>query len=62
MAPSILYEPLQTTTLEDEMQQWIDEQYVEGTNVFKMSYFDFMPMGTELVGDEIRDMPTTQPQ
>ena len=44
------------------MQKWIDEQYVEGTNVFQMSYFDFMPMGTKLVSDKIRDTPTNQPQ
>lgn len=44
------------------MQQWIDEHNVEGTDVFKMSYFDFMPVGTELVGDKIKDTPTNQPQ
>ena len=39
MHPSILEERLQTTTSEDEMQQWIDEQDVEGTDVFKMLHF-----------------------
>ena len=61
-SPSIPNELLQTTTSEDEMQQWIDEKYVEGTNVFRMSYFYFMPMGTELVREKIRDMPTNEPQ
>ena len=41
---SIPDEPIQTTTSKDEMQQWIDEQYVEGTDIFQMSYFDFMPI------------------
>lgn len=44
------------------MQQWIDEQEGEGTDVFQMSDFDFMPIGTKLVGEKIRDTPTNQPQ
>ena len=39
------------------MQKWIDEQDVEVTDGFQMSYFDFMPIGTKLVRDKIRDTP-----
>jgi hypothetical protein len=60
--PLIPDQPIQATTSEDEMQQWIDEKDVEGTDVFQMSDFDFMPIGTKLVGDKIRDTPTNQPQ
>ena len=44
------------------MQQWIDEQDVEGIDVFKISNFDFMLVGTKLVGDNIQDTPTNEPQ
>ena len=44
------------------MQQWIDEKDIEGTDVFEISNFDFMPIDTKLVGDKIRDTPTNQPQ
>ena len=44
------------------MQQWINEQDIEGTNIFKMSDFDFMPIGTKLIGDKIKDTPTNEPQ
>jgi len=60
--PPIPKQPIQTTTSEDEMQQWIDEQDVEGNDVFKMSDFYFMPFGTKLVGDKIRDTLNNQPQ
>ena len=40
----------------------MDEHDVEGDDVFKMSYFDFMPMGTKLVGDKIKDTPIGEPQ
>ena len=40
----------------------MDEKNIEGINIFKMLYFDFMLVGTELVGKKIRDMPTNQPQ
>lgn len=62
IAPPILEERLQTTTSEDEMQQWIDEKDVEGTDIFKMLDFDFMPICTKLVGDKIRDTPRNEPQ
>ena len=51
-------EPLETTTSEDEVQQWVDEKDVEGANIFKMLDFDFMPIGKKLVGGQIRDTPT----
>ena len=44
------------------MQQWIDEHDVEGTNVFQMSDFDFMLVGTKLVKDKIRNTLANQPQ
>ena len=44
------------------MQQWIDEQDAKGTDIFKMSDFDFMPIRIELIGDKIRDTPTNEPQ
>ena len=58
----ILEEPLQTTTFEEKMQQWIDKKDIERTGIFKMSDFNFMPVGIELVGDKIRDTLTNQPQ
>lgn len=60
--PSILEKPIQSTTSEDEMKQWIYEQDVEGTYVLKIPYFDLMSVGTELVVDKIRNTPTNQPQ
>ena len=47
--------------LEDELQYWIDKQEDQGVDVFKMLDFDFMPLGTKLVGNQIRDIPTNQP-
>ena len=29
----------------------------EGNDVLSMSYFDFIPIGTKLIGDKIRDTP-----
>ena len=40
----------------------MDEQSEEGSDIFKISDFNFMPMGTELVGDKIRDTATGKPQ
>ena len=60
--PSIPNEPMQTTISEDEMQKQIDEKYMERSSVFQMLDFGFMPMGTKLVGEKIRDMPTNQHQ
>ena len=47
--PSTPEEPLEITTLEDKVQQWVDEQDVGGDDVFKMSNFELMPIGIELV-------------
>ena len=30
------------------------------TNVFDLSNFDFMPVGNEMVGENIRDTPTNE--
>ena len=43
--PSTLEEPLEVSSLEEKVQQWVGEQDVEGDDLFKMSNFDFMPMG-----------------
>ena len=51
--PSTIEEPLEITTSEDEVQQWVDEHDVGGDDVFKMSAFDFMPIGIDLIGDKI---------
>ena len=51
--PSTPEEPLEITTLKDEVQQWVDEQDVGGDDVFKMSNFDFIPIGMKLIGDKI---------
>jgi hypothetical protein len=39
----------------------IDEKEYQGGDVFKMLDFDFMPIGTELVCEKIRDTPKNQP-
>ena len=54
-SPSTQAKPLELSSSEDEVQQWVDEQSEEGDDVFSMSNFDFMPIGTELIGDKIRD-------
>lgn len=55
--PSVPEEPLEITTSEDEVQKWVDEQGVEGDDIFEMSDFDFMPIGIDLIGDKIQDTP-----
>ena len=60
--PSTPEEPQEVSSSKDEVQQWVNDQDMKGDDVFKMSYFDFMLMGTELVGDKIRDTPTSEPQ
>lgn len=61
MLPSIPTQPIQVTTSDYELQQWIEEKENKGNDEFNMSYFDFMPVGTELVGDKIKDTPKNQP-
>ena len=34
---------------------WVDEKSEEGDDVFSMLDFDFIPIGIELIGDNIRD-------
>ncbi len=60
MFSSIPTQPIQVTTLEDEQQQWVDEHEDQGNDVFKMTYFNCMPIGTKLIGYKIRDTPTNQ--
>ena len=60
--PSTQAEPLELSSLKDEVKQWVDEQSEEGDDIFKMSNFDFMPMGIELYGDKIQDTSTSEPQ
>ena len=60
--PLVPKEPLEITTLEDKVQQWVDEQDVGGDDVFEMLDFDFMPIGTKLIRDKIRDTLTNKPQ
>ena len=55
-------EPFEVSSLEDGVQQWVDEHDSEGDDVFKMSDFDFMPIRTKFVEDKIRDTPTGEPQ
>ena len=33
----------------------------EGADVFNLLKFDFMPVGTKMVGEKIRDTPTSEP-
>lgn len=55
--PSTQEEPSEVSSLEDKVQQWVDEQSEESEDIFKMLDFDFMPMGTKLAGDKIKDTP-----
>ena len=51
---------IQFTTLEDELQKWIDKQDDQGVDVFKMLDFDFTPIVTILIGEKIRDTSKNQ--
>lgn len=33
----------------------------EGADIFYLSYFDFMSVGTKMVGEKIRDTPKNDP-
>ena len=37
------------------------EMECEGADIFYLSYFDFMPIGTNMMGNKIRDAPTNEP-
>lgn len=54
--------PLEVSSSEDEVQQWVDEQSEEGDDIFKMSDFDFMPMGTKLIEGKIVNIHTSESQ
>ena len=60
--PSTPDEPLEVSSSEDEVQQWVDEHDGEGNDVFKMSDFDFMLVRSKLLGDKIRDTPIGESQ
>ena len=60
--PSTPEEPFVVSCSKDEVQQWVDEHDGEGDDMFKMLDFDFMYVGIKLVGDKIRDTPTSEPQ
>ena len=51
ITPSTQSKPVELSSLEDEVQRWVDEQSEQGEDVFSIA--DFMPVGTELVGDKI---------
>ena len=51
---------VELSSLEDEVQRWVNEQSEQGEDVFSIA--DFMPVGTELVGDKIQDTPVVEPQ
>ena len=48
---------VELSSLEDEVQHWVNEQSEQGEDVLSIPNFDFMPMGMELVGGKIMDTP-----
>lgn len=58
---SSLRDPIQVSTLEYDLQKWIVEMKSKGTYVFNLSKFNFMQVGTEMVGENIKDTPTSEP-
>ena len=60
ITPSTQSRPVELSSSEDEVQRWVDKQSEQGEDVFSIA--DFMPVGTELVGDKIRDTPIVEPQ
>ena len=59
MPPSTPKEIIQVITSEDEKKQWIVDMEGQETNVFDLSNFNFMPINTEMVGENIYDTPTS---
>ena len=51
ITPSTQSRPVELSSLEDEVQRWVNEQSEKGEDVF--SIVDFILVGTELVGDKI---------
>ena len=60
--PPTQVEPIELSSLKDEVQQWVNEKREQGEHVLSILNFDFMPMGIELDGDKIKDTPIGQPQ
>ena len=58
--PSTPKESIHVSRLEDEQQQWITDMEGQETDVFDLFDFDFMPVGTEMVGEKIRDTPMSE--
>lgn len=59
-SPSTLVGPLEVSSSKDEVHKWVDEQSQEGDDISRMSDFDFMLIGTMLIGDKIVDTPTSE--
>ena len=57
--PPTRVELVELSSLEDEVQRWVNEKREQGEGVFSIA--DFMLVGTELVGDKIRDTPIGEP-
>ena len=51
ITPSTQSRPGEISSSEDKVQRWVDEKSEQGKDVFLIA--DFMPVGTELVGDKI---------
>ena len=52
-SPSIPAGPLEVSSLEDKVQKWVNDQSEEGDDIFKMLDFNFMHVGTKLIGGKI---------
>lgn len=61
ISPSTPREPIQVEYLEYEQQKWIADMEGEGTYVFDLLDFDFIVVGTKMVGEKIRDTPMSEP-
>lgn len=61
-SPSTPTRPLEVSSSEEKVQQWGDEKSQEGDEIFRMSDFDFMPVGTILVGGKIVNIHTCESQ
>ena len=60
--PPTQEELVELSSLEDEVQRWVNEQRGQGEDVLSILDFDFMPVGIELVGNNIRDTTIGEPQ
>lgn len=58
--PSTPKDPIQVSTSEDEQHNWIMEMESEGIDIFDLLEFDFIPLGTKMVGEKIQDTPMSE--